>query len=226
MCARARLRNSKRAAFCLFYFLWTFILVPTRLVLSNEVYKVRIEKREEIKYSIIIIIVIKNEILTTITISFSSKPIGCSKRSLSYRRSLMPTCPSKFNICWTTAGLRVSSLKIQNTPIATATAGLVWTRPSTPTTMTTDIGSCGSCRCTVAKTRAKSSLKSRRASRRSRIATSDALASITSSKSNATLSWCTDQNLAPREKSTTDSCKQLFSLCYVFYSLGFAFSLL
>ena len=121
----------------------------------------------------------------------------------------MPTCPSKFNICWTTAGLRVSSLKIQNTPIATATAGLVWTRPSTPTTMTTDIGSCGSCRCTVAKTRAKSSLKSRRASRRSRIATSDALASITSSKSNATLSWCTDQNLAPREKSTTDSSKQL-----------------
>ena len=60
------------------------------------------------------------------------------------------------------------------TPTLTATAGLVWTPPSTPTTTTTDTGSCGSCRCTVATTPTKSSKKSRRASRRSRTATSDA----------------------------------------------------
>merc|ERR1712216_953649 len=87
----------------------------------------------------------------------------------------------------------------------------VWTPPSTPTTTTTDTGSCGSCRCTVATTRLKSSLKSRRASRRSRTAMSDAPASTTSSKCNATPSWCTDRS-CPRwrvvlEMSPTDKSK-------------------
>merc|ERR1712151_448246 len=93
-------------------------------------------------------------------------------------------------------------------PTLTATAGLVWTPPSTPTTTTTDTGSCGSCRCTVATTPTKSSKKSRRASRRSRTATSDAPASTTSSKCNVLASCATDRSwtrwkVVP-DKSLTD----------------------
>ena len=141
----------------------------------------------------------------------SPTPTGCSRPSPSCRRSLTPTCPSKCNTCWTTAGLRASNSRTRRTPTLTVTVTPVWTPPSTPTTTTTDTGSCGSCRCTVATTRLKSSLKWRLASRRSRTATSDAPASTTSSKCNATPSWCTDRS-CPRwrvvlEMSPTDKSK-------------------
>ena len=102
-------------------------------------------------------------------------------------------------------------LRTRPTPTLTATAGLVWTPPSTPTTTTTDTGSCGSCRCTVATTPTKSSKKSRRASRRSRTATSDAPASTTSSKCNVLASCATDRSwtrwkVVP-DKSLTDKSK-------------------
>merc|ERR1711981_544301 len=111
------------------------------------------------------------------------------------------------------AGLRASNSRTRPTPTLTATAGLVWTPPSTPTTTTTDTGSCGSCRCTVATTPTKSSKKSRRASRRSRTATSDAPASTTSSKCNVLASCATDRSwtrwkVVP-DKSLTDKSKQL-----------------
>ena len=149
------------------------------------------------------------------SLPFSPTPTGCSRPSPSCRRS--PTADFAkqvqylLNNGWTPClEFEDAGARLHRWP----RSGLAWTPPSTPVTTTTVTGLCGSSPCTAANDPAEvlaevnACVKCVPGLLRPR-----ALASTTSSKCNATPSWCTDRS-CPRwrvvpEMSPTDKSKQL-----------------